>query len=84
MNDALRELGLLPDDVTVGGMRHTFETKLRNADVRDDHIAELMGHSVKKARGREVYGDNMSLEQKLAYHKLIMIHSRPLSLPFQA
>lgn len=83
-NDALRELGLLPDDVTVGGMRHTFETRLRNADVRDDHIAELMGHSVKKARGREVYGDNMSLEQKLAYHKLIMIHSGPLSLPCQA
>ncbi len=83
-NDGLRELGLLPDDVTVGGMRHTFETRLRNAEVRDDHIAELMGHSVKKARGREVYGDKMPLEQKLAYHKLIMINPGPLSLPFHA
>ena len=73
-NDGLRELGLLPDDVTIGGMRHTFETRLRNADVRDDHIAELMGHSVKKARGREVYGDKMPLGQKLVYHKLIMIN----------
>ena len=83
-NDGLRDLGLLPDDVTVGGVRHTFETRLRNADTRDDHIAELMGHSVKKARGREVYGNKMPLEQKLAYHMLIMFNPGPLSHPFQA
>jgi integrase len=80
-NEGLRELGLLPDDVTIGGMRHSFETRLRDADVRDDHIAELMGHSVKKARGREVYGDAMSLEKKLTYHKTIMITPELLSRP---
>ncbi len=54
-NGVLHDLGLLPDDVTMGGSRHTFESRLRNADVRNDHIAELMGHSVKRdARAREI------------------------------
>lgn len=83
-NDGLRALDLLPDDITVGGMRHTFETRLRDAEVRDDHIAELMGHSVKKARGREVYGDAMSLEKKLDYHMQIMLTLGPVSLSFHA
>lgn len=76
-NRALHDLNLLPDDVTIGGMRHTFESRLRAVHVRNDHIAELMGHSVKIARGREVYGNMMDLHAKLEYHHLIQLRPQP-------
>ncbi|RKT35275.1 phage integrase family protein [Roseovarius halotolerans] len=72
-NRSLRAAGLLPDGVTIGGLRHSFETRLKNTGVDSDDRAELMGHSVKRARGREWYGDSMPLEKRLEYHQKIEI-----------
>lgn len=75
-NKALHAHGVLPEDVTIGGLRHSFESRLKDASVENDDRAELMGHSVKKARGREVYGDDMELRKKLAWHRRIMFTPR--------
>lgn len=71
-NKALHANKVLPEDVTIGGLRHSFETRMRLAGFPNDTRASLMGHSVKKARGREVYGDELPLEEKLAIHNQIM------------
>lgn len=76
-NKALRANNVLPDDITIGGLRHTFETRMDDAGYENDVRAGMMGHSVKKARGREVYGNEMSLEKKLVIHQRIMITPRP-------
>ncbi|WP_176214431.1 DUF6538 domain-containing protein [Roseovarius sp. A-2] len=73
-NKSLRRY--LPDGVTIGGLRHSFETRLKNAGVDSDDRAELMGHSVRRARGREWYGDSMPLEKRLEYHEKIAIKPR--------
>ncbi|WP_336421818.1 DUF6538 domain-containing protein [Roseovarius sp. D22-M7] len=70
-NKSLRRY--LPDGVTIGGLRHSFETRLKDALVESDDRAELMGHSVKRARGREWYGDEMPLQVRLEYHRRIEI-----------
>lgn len=70
-NKSLRETGSLPDGVTIGGLRHSFETRLKKARVDTDDRGELMGHSVKRIRGREHYGDAMPLAERLKYHKKI-------------
>lgn len=72
-NKALHAHGVLPDEITIGGLRHSFESRLKNAGVANDDRAELMGHSVKKARGRVVYGDDLELLHKLKFHQSIMI-----------
>ncbi len=72
-NKALREQGILPEEITIGGLRHTFETRMEDAGYANDQRAGMMGHSVKKARGREHYGNEMPLEKKLAIHHKIML-----------
>ncbi|WP_319496049.1 hypothetical protein [uncultured Cohaesibacter sp.] len=74
MNKALREKGLLPSEKhTVGGTRHSFESRLKKVQLPNDDRGELMGHSVKAIRDRELYGDDMTLEEKLALHNLIVL-----------
>lgn len=70
-NKSLREHGLLPDDITIGGLRHSFETRLHRLGLHNDDRAALMGHSVKKARGRPVYGDDMPLSARKLHHEAI-------------
>ena len=70
-NKSLRERSLLPDDITIGGLRHSFETRLRRVGLENEDRAVLMGHSVKKARGRPVYGDDMPLHQRCRHHEAI-------------
>jgi integrase len=73
INRELRKRGLLPEGVTVGGLRHLFETRLKLAGIDTDDRGELMGHSVKRIRGREHYGDMLSLAQKLDKHGKIVL-----------
>lgn len=75
-NKVLHENNILSEDVTIGGLRHTFETRMKNILIPNDDRAGMMGHSIKKARGREVYGNEMPLENKLAIHKKIMFTPR--------
>lgn len=73
INKFLRENELLPPGVTVGGTRHTWESRLKQAGYHSDDRGELMGHSLKRRRGREVYGDGMSLADRLRIAQKIML-----------
>ena len=66
MNKFLRENGLMPSPKhTVGGLRHTWESRFKAIGVETDVRGELMGHSVAQALGRPWYGDEMPLLMKL-------------------
>ena len=71
-NKALHAQKVLPENITIGGLRHSFETRMINAGEENDVRAAMMGHSIKKARGREWYGDEMPLPDKLAILNKIM------------
>ncbi len=65
MNKYLRDNDLLPSpEHTIGGIRHTWETRILNETKRMDVSGEMMGHSVKQIRNRPVYGDATSLEAR--------------------
>lgn len=66
VNKYLRNKGLLPEGVTAGGLRHTWESRLKAVGLQTDDRGELMGHSVAARRGREVYGDDLSLPDRHA------------------
>ena len=74
MNKFLRSNGLLPSaQHTIGGVRHTWESRILNATKRMDVSGEMMGHSVKVIRGRPVYGDAMDLVQKQELAQSVML-----------
>ncbi len=58
---------------TVGGTRHSFVSRLKKVQRPNDDREELMGHNIKTIRNRELYGDDMTLEDKLALHNLIVL-----------
>lgn len=73
VNKYLRATDLLPAGVTVGGTRHTWESRIKKVRYDNDDRGELMGHSVKERRGREVYGDDMPLADRLLFsHKVAL------------
>lgn len=66
INGYLRNNDLMPSPKhTVGGTRHTWESRLKAAGIASDDRGEMMGHSVSSARNREIYGDEMPLQRKL-------------------
>ena len=74
MNKFLRGNGLLPSaQHTIGGVRHTWESRILNATKRMDVSGEMMGHSVKVIRGRPVYGDAMDLARKQELAQGVML-----------
>ncbi|TLP42176.1 hypothetical protein FDK21_20170 [Cohaesibacter sp. CAU 1516] len=74
INKYLRENGLLPEkDYTAGGTRHTFESRMKAAGIASDDRGEMMGHSVRAIRDRELYGDEMDLKEKLRLVNLIAL-----------
>lgn len=76
---------ILPEGVTIGGLRHSFDKRCDDAGIKNEHVAQLMGHSRKASRGREVYGDNLDLERRLEYHRMIEIKPvRALPAPVQS
>lgn len=77
INKFLRENNLLPDNgVTIRGLRHAFESRLRVAGVTNEERAMLMGHSLKKLRGREVYGDVTELKIRALFLEMIAFPAR--------
>ncbi len=64
VNKYLRNHDLVPEGVTAGGLRHTWESRMKRAGYQVDDRGELMGHSVKGRRGREHYGDDLSLADR--------------------
>ncbi|WP_417239468.1 DUF6538 domain-containing protein [Celeribacter halophilus] len=73
VNKYLRNNGLLPEGVTIGGTRHSWEGRMKRAGYEMDDRGELMGHSLKARRGREVYGDGMTLSDRLRVAQEIML-----------
>ncbi len=73
VNKYLRNNGLLPEGVTIGGTRHSWEGRMKRAGYEMDDRGELMGHSLKARRGREVYGDGTSLFDRLQIAQELML-----------
>ncbi|MCB1331208.1 MAG: hypothetical protein KDK28_17935 [Maritimibacter sp.] len=74
MNSYLRANGLLPSpEHTIGGVRHTWESRLKKAGVSAEDRGVSMGHSVKAIREREVYGDAMPLVERLEIARSVML-----------
>lgn len=74
MNKYLRANGLLPSPKhTIGGVRHTWESRILEATKRMDVSGEMMGHSVKQIRQRPVYGDATPLERRAALARQVML-----------
>jgi hypothetical protein len=74
MNKYLRSNDLLPSaQHTIGGVRHTWESRILDATKRMDVSGEMMGHSVKVIRGRPVYGDAMDLAQRQGLALSVML-----------
>ena len=66
MNKFMRSNGLLPSpNHTIGGIRHSWESRMRRAGIALDIRGVMMGHSVKAILERAVYGDEMPLPEKL-------------------
>lgn len=74
VNKYLRENGLLPTEHhTMYSLRHSYEGRMTRAKIDNREAASMMGHSLKGAIGREVYGDALTLERRLEIAKLIHI-----------
>ncbi|MBC58126.1 MAG: hypothetical protein CL814_14500 [Confluentimicrobium sp.] len=74
MNNYLRNNGLLPSPAhTIGGVRHTWESRILAETKRMDVSGEMMGHSVKQIRNRPVYGDATPLEKRHALARKVML-----------
>lgn len=74
MNQYMRNNGLLPSpDHTIGGVRHTWESRILAETKRMDVSGEMMGHSVKQIRNRPVYGDATPLAKRHALARKVML-----------
>ena len=74
MNQYMRNNGLLPSrDHTIGGVRHTWDSRIIAETKRSDVSGEMMGHSVRLIRGRPVYGDAMNLLERQALAQKVML-----------
>lgn len=72
VNKYLRDNGLMQSpEHTVGGLRHSWESRLKAAGFDNEDRAEMMGHSMKVERGREVYGDTAELERRAAIARAV-------------
>lgn len=67
-----KENSLLPSpEHKISGLRHSFESRMRRAGVSNEDRGYMMGHSMKKIRGREVYGDETSLKIRALFAEMI-------------
>jgi hypothetical protein len=65
VNNYFRSHGLFPSsEHTIGGLRHSLESRMKVLGLHPDDRGDMMGHSVQSARKRELYGDAMPLEVK--------------------
>jgi len=84
-NAFLHDNGLLPEMITIGGTRHSFEKRMKRVCIDSDDRGAMMGHSIKRIRGREVYGDPLDLQEKLEiHHKIILPQNLALPTPLTA
>lgn len=66
VNKYLRLNKLLPtENHTLYSLRHSFEGRMTRLKIPNRAAAQMMGHSVKAAIGREAYGDDLTLMDRL-------------------
>lgn len=67
-----RDKNLLPTERhSIGGLRHSYESRMRRAGIDNEERAFMMGHSMRKVRGREFYGDETNLTLRALYAEMI-------------
>ncbi|QFT81938.1 Phage integrase family protein [Roseovarius sp. THAF27] len=72
VNKYFRDNGLFPSaQHTIGGLRHSYESRMRRLGIDNEERAQLMGHSLRKVRGREIYGDQTDLRLRALYAEMI-------------
>lgn len=69
----LRENNLMPSsEHQISSLRHSYESRMIRADLSNDERAFMMGHSLKRVRGREVYGDEADLKIRALFAEMIV------------
>lgn len=72
VNKYLKERGILKDGYTIGGLRHSWEGRMRRVGISIDERGVMMGHSVSLVRDREEYGD-FTLEERHEFARKVML-----------
>ncbi|GGL82290.1 DUF6538 domain-containing protein [Pseudooceanicola nanhaiensis] len=63
---------LLPSpDHKISSLRHSYESRMRRLNIDNEERGQLMGHSLKRIRGREVYGDETELKLRALFAEMI-------------
>jgi hypothetical protein len=57
----------------MAGVRHSFESRMKAYDIHTYDRGEMMGHSVKSARNRELYGKRMPLDVRTKIAQIISV-----------
>jgi integrase len=68
-----KENNLLPPGHHLSGLRHSYESRMIAAGISNEERAQMMGHSIGQVRGREVYGNELTLEIKALIAEMIAI-----------
>lgn len=72
-----KEKGLFPSaNHQLSGLRHSYETRMRVARIDNEERAFMMGHSIRKLRGREVYGTKTKLEIQALLAELVVFPTK--------
>lgn len=68
----LRQNELLPSpDHKVKSLRHSYEGRMKRAGLDNEERGQLMGHSLKRIRGRELYGDETELRIRALFAEMV-------------
>ena len=80
VNGFLRDNGLFPSlpkgqtgRYVISGTRHTFEDRMKAADMGNEERAYMMGHSIGRVRGRPVYGSDLDLRTRALLQEMVGI-----------
>lgn len=71
-NKYLKERNILKDGYTIGGLRHSWEGRMRRIGIAIDERGIMMGHSVSLIRDREEYGD-FTLKERHEFARRVML-----------
>jgi integrase len=71
-NKFFKDNDLFPSkDHKISSLRHSYESRMIRAGIDNETRGFMMGHSLKRLRGREVYGDATALELRSFYAEMV-------------
>ena len=75
--DYFTQNNLFPSsDHKLSSLRHSYESRMIHAGISNEMRGFMMGHSLKRIRGREVYGDEAALELKALYAEMVAFETQ--------